>query len=43
MVCVNIGTSEMKVINEMVEEGYRLIVVAPYYGGNTLYFERPKQ
>ena len=38
---INNGNSELKVISEMVKEGYRLIAVSPYYGGNSLYFERP--
>lgn len=40
---VNHGKSELGVINEMVEQGYRLVAVAPYHGGDSLYFERPKQ
>ncbi len=38
-----IHISELGVINEMVAQGYRLVSVAPYDGGNSLYFERPKQ
>jgi hypothetical protein len=40
---VNIGKSEANVIEQMVEQGYRLVAVAPYQGGNSLYFERLKQ
>ena len=40
---INYGKSESKVIEQMVEEGYRLVAVAPYETGKSLYFERPKQ
>jgi hypothetical protein len=40
---INNCYSEKKVINEMVGKGYRLIAVAPYCSGNSLYFERIKQ
>lgn len=41
--CINHGMGEMNVITEMVEKGYRLVSVAPYEGGNALYFEREKK
>lgn len=40
---VNHKYSEIKVIEEMVEKGYRLVAVAYYDGGRSLYFERLKQ
>lgn len=40
---INKQYSEIKVITEMVEKGYRLVAVSPYDGGNSLYFEREIQ
>lgn len=40
---INNWNSEIEVINQMVEKGYRLIAVSPYRCGNFLYFEREKQ
>ena len=40
---INNYNSEMKVINEMVGKGYRLVAVSPYCSGNSMYFERMEQ
>jgi len=40
---VNKWNNEIKVINEMAEQGYRLVAACPYDCGTSLYFEREKQ
>lgn len=40
---INWQYSEMKTIEKMAENGFRLIAVANYNGGRSLYFERQKQ
>lgn len=40
---VNWKYSESKVLEEMTKDGWRLVAVANYDGGRSLYFERLKQ